>query len=260
MIRYAVLGVVQGLTEFLPVSSSGHLVISQRLLGLDPPGVLLEAFLHWGTLAAVVWIFRADLWEMIRSLTPRGSIEGRKELGMIVAGTIPIVVVGLLLRSTIGAIFSSLAIVGASLLATAVLLALTAFVRHRAERNRARFADALIVGLAQAASILPGISRSGASIAAGRFAGMTPSGAARFSFLLAVPALFGAGLVSLWDALGTGGAQASWLGLLVGTATAFLVGLGAIKILLAVVSRGRFWVFSIYCAIVGIAVLVCAFV
>jgi undecaprenyl-diphosphatase len=257
MIRYAVLGVVQGLTEFLPVSSSGHLVIAQRLLGLDPPGVLLEALLHWGTLVAVIWVFRADLWEMVRSLTPRGSIEGRKEIAMIVAGTIPIVVLGLVLRPTIGAIFSSLAVVGASLLATALLLALTAFVRHRAERNRAGFADALIVGLAQAASLLPGLSRSGATIAAGRFAGMTPRGAARFSFLLAVPALFGAGLVNLWDALRAGTAT-PWAGLLVGTVTAFLVGLAAIKVLLAVVSRGRFWAFSVYCAVVGIAVLVVA--
>jgi undecaprenyl-diphosphatase len=256
MIRYAILGAVQGLTEFLPISSSGHLVLAQRLLGLDPPGVLVEALLHWGTLAAVVWVFRRDLWEMLCSLTPRGSIEGRKEIGAVIAGTVPIVVLGLVLRSRIDAVFSSFAIVGASLLVTALLLGLTGLVRHRAERNRARFLDALLVGLAQAAALLPGLSRSGATIATGIFAGMSPRGAARFSFLLAMPALFGAGLVSLWDALRATGERIPWLGLLVGTLTAFVVGLAAIRLLLAVVGRGRLWGFAIYCAVAGVVVLV----
>jgi undecaprenyl-diphosphatase len=255
MIRYVVLGIVQGLTEFLPVSSSGHLVLAQRVLGLDPPGMLLEALLHWGTLAAVVLVFRRDLWEMVRSLGPKGTIEGRKEIGFLVAGTIPIVVIGLLLRSAVGASFSSLAIVGASLLATGALLALTGVVRRRVERNRARFSDALIVGLAQTASLLPGLSRSGATISVGLFAGLTPKGAARFSFLLAIPALFGAGLLNLWEALHAGSGSAPWGGLALGAATAFLVGLAAIRALLAIVGRGKFWIFAVYCVGLGAAVL-----
>jgi len=258
MIRYAILGAVQGLTEFLPISSSGHLVLAQRLLDLDPPGVLLEALLHLGTLAAVILVFRRDLWEMAKSLTPKGTIDGRKEIGLILAGTIPIVVLGLLLRGQMESVFASLTIVGAGLLLTGLLLALTGIVRYRVERNRARFVDALIIGLAQAVALFPGVSRSGVTISAGRFVGMTPRGAARFSFLLAVPALFGAGLLSLWDAVSVGTEGAPWLGLFVGTLTAFVVGFGAVKLLLALVSRGRFWVFSIYCVIVGVVVLVVA--
>ncbi len=255
MIRYLLLGVVQGATEFVPVSSSGHLALFQRWLALDPPGVLLEALLHWGTLAAVLVVFRRDLVTLVRSLTPRGSIEGRKEIGLIIAGTVPIVVLGLLLRTSIGAIFGSTVILGASFMAGALLMAAPSFVRHRAERNRAGFFDAVVVGIAQAASILPGLSRSGATIGVGMLVGLTPRGAARFSFLLAVPALFGAGLVSLWDAAGAGLGGTPWTGLLVGTAAAFVVGLLAIRTLLAVVSRGRLWIFSIYCAILGVLVL-----
>jgi len=255
MIRYLILGAIQGATEFLPISSSGHLVLFQRLLDLDPPGVLLEALLHWGTLGAIVLVFRADLMELARSLTRRGTIEGRKEIGLIAAGTVPILVLGLLLRSSMGALFASTTVLGASFLATALLLALTGLVRRRAERNQVRFADSLSIGWAQAAALLPGLSRSGATIAAGVFAGLKPQRAARFSFLLAVPALFGAGLLNLWDAVHAG-TKAPWAGLAVGTITAFLVGWAAVRTLLALVSRGRLWVFSFYCFGVGIVVLV----
>lgn len=255
MIRYLVLGAIQGATEFLPISSSGHLVLAQRLIGLDPPGVLLEALLHWGTLLAVLVVFRKDILAILRALTSRGAIEDRKEIGLLVAGTVPIVVLGLLLRTSIGGIFASTAIVGTGFLVTGVLLALTRFVRHGVERNRARFIDALIVGIAQAAAVIPGLSRSGATIAAGRLAGLTPRGAARFSFLLSIPALLGAGIVSLWDGLASGTGHVDWMGMAIGMAAAFLVGLLAIRALLAVVARGRFWVFSIYCFVLGALVL-----
>jgi len=257
MIRYAILGAVQGLTEFLPISSSGHLVLAQRVIGLDPPGVLLEALLHWGTLLAVVFFFRADLLAMLRSLTPKGTIEGRKEIGLIAAGTVPIVVLGLLLRGSMDRIFAAPTILGGSLLVTALVLGLTGIIRRKAERNQARFLDAIMIGLAQAAALLPGLSRSGTTISAGIFAGLTPRRAARFSFLLAIPALFGAGLLSLWDAAGACSADSvSWLGLAMGTITAFVVGLVAIRAMLALVARARLWVFSLYCAAVGVLVLV----
>ncbi len=256
MIRYVILGVVQGVTEFLPISSSGHLVLFQRLVGLDPPGVLLEALLHWGTLAAVVFVFRSDLTALARSLTPKGTLEGRKEIGLLVAGSIPIAVAGLLLRSSMGGLFASLPLLGASFLVTGLILGLTGIVHRRAERNQAHFTDAVVVGLAQAAALLPGLSRSGVTISAGLFAGLTPRRAARFSFLLAIPALAAAGAVNLWDAVRAGTAATPWLGLAVGTITAFVVGLLAIRTLLALVSTGRLWVFSIYCIALGILVLV----
>ena len=256
MIRYVILGAVQGATEFLPISSSGHLVLFQRFVGLYPPGVLLEALLHWGTLAAVVFVFRSDLMSLARSLTARGTLEGRKEIGLLVAGSIPIAVAGLLLRSSMGGLFASSPLLGASFLVTGLILGLTRIVRRRAERNQAHFTDAIFVGLAQAAALLPGLSRSGVTISTGLFAGLTPGRAARFSFLLSIPALAAAGAVNLWDAVRAGAAATPWLGLAMGTITAFVVGLLAIRTLLAVVSTGRLWVFSIYCIALGTLVLV----
>ncbi len=256
MIRYALLGLVQGLTEFLPVSSSGHLVIGERLVGLDPPGVLLEVFLHLGTLGAVLWVFRRDLVELARAFTRRGTIERRKEVGLIIAGTIPIVVAGLLFRSVAGAVFSSLTLVGGGLLFTALVLAAAERLRVRAVRRELRFADSLAVGIAQALALLPGISRSGATIAAGISRRIEPTRAARFSFLLSIPALLGAALLNLWDVAAHGGWGGDWGGIAVGTGVSFVVGILGVHGLLIVVRRSRLWIFSIYCACIGVSALV----
>ena len=255
MIGYALLGLIQGLTEFLPVSSSGHLVLGERLLGLDPPGVLLEAFLHIGTLGAVLWVFRADVVELARSLTRRGTIERRKEIGMIVAGTVPIVVAGVLFRSVADVAFSSLSIVGGGLLFTALVLAVGERFRARARRGQLRFSDSVIVGIAQALALLPGVSRSGVTISAGTSGGLEPNRAARFSFLLSIPALLGAALLSLWDVSAGGGWSGDWGGIALGTAVSFVVGIVGVRALLAIVRRSRLWVFSIYCACVGLTAL-----
>jgi undecaprenyl-diphosphatase len=255
MIRYALLGLIQGLTEFLPVSSSGHLVIGERLLGLDPPGVLLEAFLHIGTLGAVLWVFRADIAALALAPTRRGTIERRKEIGLIVAGTIPIVVVGTLFRSVADAVFSSLTVVGAGLLFTALALAAADGLRTRAVRRRLQFVDSLVVGIAQALAFLPGISRSGVTIAAGVARRIRPAHAARFSFLLSIPALLGAAALNLYGAATQGGWHGDWGGIVIGTAVSLVVGIAGIHALLAVVRRSRLWVFSIYCACVGLSVL-----
>ena len=138
MIRYMLLGLVQGLTEFLPVSSSGHLVIAERLLGLDPPGVLLEAMLHWGTLAAILIVFRHDILALLKSLKGKGRVEQRKEVGFLIVGTVPVVAVGLMLRETIQGAFSSLIGVGIGLLITSGLLALGHLALRRAQRPSIR--------------------------------------------------------------------------------------------------------------------------
>jgi undecaprenyl-diphosphatase len=259
MTNYVLLGIVQGLTEFLPVSSSGHLVLAERLLGLNPPGVLFETCLHLGTLAAILLLFRSDLAALARALTLRGSIERRKEIGLLILGTVPILGVGLLLRGRIDEIFASLPIVGGGLLLSGVALLLAGRCRKRATRQEFRVVDAAIVGVAQAASVFPGVSRSGTSISFGVLAGVSPERAARFSFLLAIPALAGAGLLSLWDVVRAGhSASADWLGIAIGTLVAFGVGIAAIRVLLAVVARGRLWVFAAYCLALGTGVLVWA--
>jgi len=255
MIRYIMLGLVQGLTEFLPVSSSGHLVLAGQWLGLDPPGVLLEAMLHWGTLAAILIVFRRDIVALLKSLRGKGSVEQRKEVGFLIAGSIPVVAVALLFRETIQSAFSSLLRVGIGLLLTALVLTLGHLARARARRPSIQFPDALVVGLAQAASVFPGISRSGITISAGTTMGLTASQAARFSFLLAIPALFGAGLLHLLDALKAPGSQ-YWLGILIGTLCAFGSGWLALRAVLRLVQRGRFWIFAVYCFLVGVGTIV----
>ena len=255
MIRYMLLGLVQGLTEFLPVSSSGHLVLAERLLGLDPPGVLLEAMLHWGTLAAVVIVFRKDIVALLKSLRGKGSVEQRKEVGFLIVGTVPVIAIGLLLRETIQSAFSSLLGVGIGLLLTAGILMLGHIARRRARRPSIRFPDALAVGLAQAAAVFPGVSRSGATSSVGTLMGLTAAQAARFSFLLAIPALFGAGLLNLLGAFNAPGTQ-DWTGIALGSLCAFVSGWLALRAALALISRGRFWIFAIYCALVGTGTII----
>ena len=255
MIRYALLGCIQGLTEFLPVSSSGHLVLAERILGLDPPGVFLEAMLHWGTLAAILIAFRRDLVALLRSLRGRGRIEDRKDVGFLIAASVPIVVVALVFRGPIEAAFSSILGVGIALCVTAGFLLVGHAWRRRERRPTVRFVDALAIGLAQAASVFPGVSRSGTTISTGAAVGLTHAGAARFSFLLAIPALFGAGMLHLYDALRTP-FSVDWPGVAVGTACAFLVGWATLRLVLRLVRRQRFWLFAIYCGAVGIATIV----
>jgi len=253
LIRYLILGIVQGVTEFLPVSSSGHLVIAEHLLRTNPPGVLLEGLLHLGTLAAILLVFRKEIIDMARSLTRRGSLAGRKEIGLIAIGTAPIAVFGFLFRGRIEEAFSSLTVVGASLVVTGAILLLTGVVKREAQRGAVRAIDALLIGLSQSAALLPGLSRSGATISSGIFAGLKPERAARFSFLLAVPALSGAGLLSLFSA--PPGEAADWAGLAIATASAFIVGVLAIRTLLAIIARGRLWAFSLYCLGLGAFIL-----
>lgn len=255
MIRYMLLGLVQGLTEFLPVSSSGHLVLAEHLLGLDSPGVLLEAMLHWGTLAAVLIVFRRDILQLLKSLRGKGSVEQRKEVGYLIVGTVPVVAVGLLLRDTIQSAFSSLTGVGIGLLITAALLMLAHLARRRARRPAIQISDALAVGLAQAAAVFPGISRSGATISVGTMMGITAAQAARFSFLLAIPALFGAGLLHLIEAINMPGSH-DWMGILLGTLTAFGSGWLALRAALALIAKGRFWMFAIYCGLLGTGTII----
>ncbi len=256
MIYYALLGIVQGLTEFIPVSSSGHLVLAQWLLGWTQPGVVLEAVVHLGTLVAVLLYFRSDLMSLARALVLGGK-EGRKYVGLIVVGTVPIVAVGLLARNPLQRAFESPWLVGWMLLVTAVVLTLADLCAKRAASGVPSVTGALVVGLGQAFSLLPGISRSGSTIATGIACGVRATEAARFSFLLSVPAILGAGLWELF--LGSGRlaltGEQSW-GLVVAGSASLLSGLVAIGVLLAAVRKRRLRWFALYCAAVGVATIV----
>lgn len=252
-----VLGIVQGVTEFLPISSSGHLVLVPWLFGWSEPGLAYSAFLHWGTLLAVLAFFRHDLYRILlawlMSLRDRSfeDPEGRIAWWIIIA-TIPAGVIGLVFQDFFETLFSSPRIVACFLLFTALILTLSE--RLGGQKKPAyemQWYDALMVGLAQAAAITPGISRSGATIGAGLLRGITRASATRFSLLLMVPAIFGAGVLSSLDLAKEGLLSYKWLVLMIGFISAAISGYFAIRWMVSYLTRHPLTVFAIYCAIVG---------
>lgn len=267
-----ILGILQGLTEFLPVSSSGHLVLGREFLpddALGSPGVLFEVVVHLGTLVAAVVFLRREIVAIFRSLLPGAHPDarpGRRLAVMLVVGSVPAAVVGLGLRDLLltafdgtGAAAGGLVVTGAALLGSRRLE--TAEEDARPDEAAAaaglpetpdRVADALIVGAAQAVAILPGISRSGFTILAGRLRGLSPSAAARFSFLLSAPVIAGAALAEGGSALAAGGLGGDVLGeLALGFAAAMVSGLFALRWVFAWLEERRFHRFGWYCLLVG---------
>jgi undecaprenyl-diphosphatase len=258
------LGTVQGLTEFLPVSSSGHLVLFQSLFGMEEPELFFDVSVHVGTLLAVCVFFWEDLRQIGRTLFSRstwqaadvGRLQRWREipemrlLGLIFIGSIPTVLLGLAFRPLATMFFSSIRLVGVMLFITGILLWLTRGLQ-RGGRDTAELTlwDGLCVGIMQGLAILPGISRSGSTIAVGLFKGLDRETAARYSFLLSIPAIVGAMVLEL---AGTGLRGASALGpTAVGTCVAGAVGYGALKTLIGLVKRGELYIFSFYCWLVG---------
>ena len=256
------LGVLQGATEFLPVSSSGHLVLIPWLLGWESPGLAFDAMVHWGTALAVIIYFWRD-WvdlvaEALRSL-PR-IWDGEARLAwLIILGTLPAAIIGYLLEDFFERMFSRpVAAAGFLLVTVALLVASERLGRRERGLDDLAWRDALIIGAAQALAIFPGISRSGATIAAGLTRGLEREPAARFSFLLATPIILGAGLFKGVELVQMGGLMAQAPALIVGFVTAALVGLGCIHFLLSYLRRRRLYPFAAYCALVGLACLLVA--
>ncbi len=253
-----ILGLIQGLTEFLPVSSSGHLVLFEHLLAIDPPGVTFEVILHLGTLLAVLVYFRRKLIGISRNiLTGQRSADrenGWKYLLAVVIGSIPAAVAGLFFKDFIEAAFSAPKAAAAFLIVTGVFLFCTLLIRNKDRRLSPR--RALIVGLAQAAALMPGISRSGSTISTAILLGISPSRAAEFSFILSIPAIAGASILSLGEAMAEG-ISPSVLGTYsLGGIVAALVGYASLRLLFGMIRKGRFWWFGVYCFCVGVAWLV----
>lgn len=248
----ALLGVVQGLTEFLPVSSSGHLVIGETLLGTRDEGILFEIAVHAATLVAVVLFYRRRIAELARGALRReaSALGYGAKLGL---ATLPAVAVALLFRDFVESQFESPATVGVALLATGAVLYTTRFTLPRASAPEPGYAAALAIGCAQALAILPGISRSGATVAAALALGVAPLAAAEFSFLLSVVAIAGAVVLALPDALAASGERLVALG--VGSAAALLSGLAALWLFLRLLRSRGFHRFAWYCWGVGGALL-----
>ncbi len=251
------LGAIQGAAEFLPVSSSGHLAIAQHYLsGFSQPGILFDVLLHLGTMIAVIIYFRRDVSALLTSPWNR-TAEGKKDrrlLWLLILGSIPTGIIGLAGKDLAESLFQNMTVVGLCLLVTGVLLYICERYRTKGSgRTDLSVTDALITGTLQGIAILPGISRSGSTIAGLLLRGVDGETAARFSFLLALPAVFGATLLSLKDL------QDVPIGELpiyaAGAACAMLVGLLSIHFLLAIIRRRRLFLFALYCWVVGAVVL-----
>ncbi len=264
------LGLVQGIAEFLPISSSGHLAIAQNLLGMSDAGTVPEFFdvlLHLGTLVAVFVAYWADIKDMVLEFfrgagdlihhsTPNPVPPARRLILLIILGTLPLFVV-LPVKDAVQGLSNSMVFIGAALIVTGVLL----FVSDRVKKGRknertATWLDALIVGLGQAIATMPGISRSGMTITTGCFVGFERKFAVRFSFLLSIPAVIGANILSLADAAKAGINWAEVPVYLVGVVTAAVVGYLCIRLLRFIAERGKFGAFAYYCWAVGVLTLV----
>ncbi len=248
------LGIIQGLTEFLPVSSSGHLVLFQNLLGFREPELLLDTSLHLGTLLAVCLYFRSDIWKMV---TDALGFDFKKRHNTIVwwvlIGSIPTGLIGLIFKTPLENLFGSVSVVGVMLVITGFIVAVTRLLPEGYEtRTQIGTVVALAVGTAQGLAIIPGISRSGATIVCGLMFGMQRELAGRFSFLLSIPAIIGALLVQLnFEDLSRIGVVPMVSGFLSST----LVGLLALKLLMGMVRKGQLYYFAPYLWAVGLMIV-----
>jgi len=263
------LGVVQGLTEFLPVSSSGHLVLFQNLLGLKEPLLAFDISVHVGTLIAVVIYFFKDIVGILKALAKWLSVlpDRQAAIGLlkedreiriallIITGSIPTAILGLLFKEIAETLFSSVTIVGVTLIITGIILWYTRGLRETGHGIRQfTVKNSFAIGIVQGLAIIPGISRSGSTIAAGLFLGLDRETAARFSFLLSIPAVAGAGLLGAGDLLGQSNLPTTIIA--TGTLVSCIVGYASLKLLVWMVRRGRLHFFAPYCAVLGCLALI----
>jgi len=244
------LGIVQGLTEWLPVSSSGHLVIVQQIMKMNVP-LLFDVMLHFGTLLAVIVFFWKDILKILKSLFTLDfkSKEG-KLIIFIIVGTVPVALAGFIFHDIIESFFSNLLAVGISLIITGIILLLTK--KSQGKKELTLF-DSILIGIAQAFALIPGISRSGATISTGLFRKIDKKTVFKFSFLLSIPAIIGANLLEL---IKEPIVETDILPLFICVITSALIGYLSLKILYSMLKKGKFYYFSFYCFILGLLVLI----
>ncbi len=250
------LGLVQGLTEFLPVSSSGHLVLTHQLLGFEGPQIAYDVLLHLGTLLAVIIYFRSDLLQIFyTAVNPSSEYGGRRWILMIIIASIPTAIIGFAFEEVLEKQFGDPRLVSLQLWCTALLLVITdrVWIRESAGR-KVKAHQALLVGVAQGIAIIPGISRSGATIATGVFCGLNRNVAARFSFLISIPAIFGASLLELDEIVAIRAQDV--LPYLLGVLVAFITGYLSIDILLRILVKRKLWKFAVYLFGIGLLGLI----
>ncbi len=255
LVKAVILGIVQGLTEFLPISSSGHLVIGSQLLHFQEQGMTFDVFLHLGTLVSVLIVFRNEVRDMVTG--PFLFVAGRRDTSVIhalwwdlyvIIATIPAVIVGLFFKDSIEAVFTSLTVVFVMLAVTGVIMIGTRYLKESAKSVGP--VSSFIIGCAQACAILPGLSRSGSTIFTGMLLGVDRQVAARFSFIMSIPAILGAVVLEFGDVdLASG--HLSVVSLALGTLASAISGYFAIVLLLDVVKKNRLQWFGYYCLILS---------
>jgi undecaprenyl-diphosphatase len=263
-----ILGIVQGLTEFLPVSSSGHLVLGQIYFKITEFGMIFDISVHMGTLAAVLVVYFSDIKLIVKSIINfLAKLAGRKpwvhllktdedlKLAIfIIIGSVPTALIGLALKKYEHILFTSDTLVGCMLILTGTILWTSRrYYQNEGPEIQLDTKRAICIGIVQGFAVIPGISRSGSTIVAGMAAGLDRHRAAKFSFLLSVPAILGAQILGIKDAMETGFVMNS--AIIYGTIMSFLVGLVALKLLLKLVHRGKFHLFAPYCWLAGMLVL-----
>ena len=241
-----ILGIIQGLTEFLPISSSGHLVLAQSILGIEQPGNEFEVLVHIGTLISILVVFKNDIKKLLFSLD---SKKTQKFIFFLIIGTIPAIVIGLGFKDFIESLFDNLFAVGVALIFTGIILYCTSYLTNKNKKNHSILTSSLI-GCAQAVAIIPGISRSGMTISLALFLGFSSKEAARFSFLLAIPVISGAGILTSLNIKEAN--EVSFLIGIIGIVTSFLVGFIALKWLLVLLEKGNIYYFGLYCLTIGL--------
>ena len=258
-----ILGLVQGLTEFLPVSSSGHLAIGKALLGVEPAeDLIFEVTVHAATVLATIVVFRKQIWELLCGLFKLKYNDETDYIAKLCVSMIPVFIVGMFFKDAVESAFGSMLIVGLALIVTASLLTFSDWMAKRQKevkeyRNGISFWQALVVGIGQAMAVIPGLSRSGTTISTGLICGVKREKMAQFSFLMVLVPILGEAFLDI-----VGGDMAAsgvgFLPLAVGFVAAFVSGLFACKVMIALVRRARLSWFALYCAIVGILVLIFA--
>ena len=270
------LGILQGLTEFLPISSSGHLVLAQTFLGLNEPLVFFDVMLHVGTLAAVLVVYRDAIWKLttggLSTLTdtqfwrqPGSTFNASRELrfiGLILLGSIPTGLIAVLFKTELESFFHEVRLVSVMLILTGIILQLPRLRKQEVDNadtptGKLRAWHAPLIGIAQGCAITPGISRSGTTISLALFLGIPAKTAAEYSFLLSIPAILGAVVLKIRDIEET---TIPFYIVGAGMLAAFIVGYIALRLLLVVLNRGKFSLFSYYCIALGLISLLVALI
>jgi undecaprenyl-diphosphatase len=251
IIESIILGLIQGLTEWLPISSSGHLIIAQELLKIKVP-LIFDVILHLGTLLAVIVFFWKEIVKILKSLVKFDfKSEAGRLLQFIIVGTMPIIFAGVIFHDTVKVLFQNLFVVSIALIINGILLFLTKFSKGKKEMS---YLDSFIVGFAQVFALIPGISRSGATISSGLFRGVKKEDVFKFSLLLSIPAVLAA---NVWELSTTiiNNTNLDFISYFIGMIVAAVLGYISLRFLFRILKKEKFYLFSFYCIALGLILL-----